>query len=146
MPEYVIQNPGGYLGENTSATQASRLNTVFDTLIGTLWAGSGAPTLTIDTGGALGGDATHPTVPEDVFTSSVVTVNFPGSSFPVRAMKYIGTAASGNYVAYVFNPKDYETGCGNLSIPAPVLHRPVIDRLSGFRGCRRTWSAARGYL
>ena len=111
VPQYVIQNPGGFLGANTAATQASRLNTVFDGVIDTLWATTGAPTLTIDTGGTLAG------VPQDTFTSSIVTLTYPGSSppFSIAAMKFTG--ASTGYVAYVFSPKGFETGCKLGAIP-----------------------------
>ncbi|MCC6196638.1 MAG: IPTL-CTERM sorting domain-containing protein [Burkholderiales bacterium] len=126
VAQYVIQNPGGYLGQNTSVSQASRLNTAFDGVIDALWHSASPPTLTIDTGGALGGAAAnpgavpptpaYPTIPEDVFTSSIVTITYPGTTYPMKAMKFTGTATSGNYVAYVFSPKDYQNGCASQQI------------------------------
>jgi len=126
VAQYVIQNPGGYLGQDTATTQASGLNTAFDGVINTLWHSATPPTLTIDTGGALGGAAANPTgspptpayvtVPEDVFTSSIVTINYPGTSYPMKAMKFTGTAASGGYWVYVFSPKDYQNGCAGGQI------------------------------
>ena len=93
---YVIQNPGGYVTTNVS----SPLATVFDGVIGTLW-GPGAPTLTINSGGGFG-----TTAPQDVFASSIVTINYPapGAPFPVRAMKFVGQGSG--YIAYVINPVD----------------------------------------
>ena len=129
VPQYVIQNPGGFLGANTAATQASRLKTVFDGVIDTLWATTGAPTLTIDTGGTLAG------VPQDTFTSSSVTLTYPGSSppFSIAAMKFTG--ASTGYVAYVFSPKGFETGCKLGAIPPTVRSRHrVAIRYSGAQG------------
>lgn len=126
VAQYVIQNPGGYLGQNTTATQASRLNTAFDGVIDALWHSTNPPTLTIDTGGALGGQAAnpsavppipfYPTIPEDVFTSSIVTINYPGTTYPMKAMQFTGTANTGGYVAYVFSPKDYQNGCAGGQI------------------------------
>ena len=122
VPQYVVQNPGGFLGQNSAATQASRLNTAFDVVIGKLWAATGAPTLTIDTGGALGGTAAPPVpaVPQDVFTSSIVTLTYPGSSpsYSIKAMKFTGAATG--YVAYVFSPKEFETGCNAIPSPIPA--------------------------
>ncbi len=128
VPQYVIQNPGGFLAANTAATQASRLNTVFDGVIGTLWATTGAPTLTINTGGTLGG------VPQDTFTSSIVTLTYPGSSppFSITAMKFTG--ASTGYVAYVFSPKGFETGCNLGAIPIADCTIPASSGYQVFGG------------
>jgi uncharacterized repeat protein (TIGR02543 family) len=117
QPQYVIQNPGGYLGQYSSTTQASRLNTVFDGVIGKLWSTTNPPQLVLNTGGALPGVTNS--VPQDTFTSSIVSITYPGSNpaMTVTAMKFTGTAASNNMVAYIVNPKDYQTGCGNGSIP-----------------------------
>ncbi len=109
VAQYVIQNPGGYLGQNTSTTQSSRLNTAFDGVIHSLW--HGTTSLTIDSGGALGGS---PEVPEDVFTSTIVTMNYPGTTYSVQAMKFTGSTTG--YIAYVFSPKDYENGCAGGQI------------------------------
>lgn len=116
VPQYVIQNPGGYLAQYTTTTQNSRLNTVFDNLIGKLWSTTSAPTLVIDTGGTLG------TIPRDTFTSSIVTINYPGvtPAYPVTAMQFTGTATSNYYVAYIVSPADYQTGCANGNIPSCV--------------------------
>ncbi len=113
VPQYVIQNPGGYLAQYTAASQASRLNTVFDGIISKLWSTTSAPTLVINTGGALG------SVPQDTFTSAIVTIDYPGvtPAYPVTAMKFTGTATSGNYVAYIVSPADYQAGCGSGKIP-----------------------------
>lgn len=128
--QYVIQNPGGYLAQNSATTQASALNTVFDGLIAKLWAGSGAPTLTIDTGGALG------SVPEDVFTSTMTSFTFPGSSpaTTVSAMKFTGTAKSGNYVAYLVSPKDLASGCNAGAIAAEYCPAPTSTAYQVFAG------------
>jgi hypothetical protein len=131
VPQYVLQNPGGFLTQNTSTTQASRLNNVFDGVVSALWSGLDAPTLVLDTGGALGGAAAAPpapaipAVPEDVFTSAQVVVNYPGSTYPVHALKFTGTATSGNYVAYVFSPADYATGCQGGQIPSTYCQYPI---------------------
>ena len=117
VDQYMIMNPGGYLTMNTPATQASALNHAFDSVISTLWSSSG-PTLALDTGGAQGGDATHPMVPEDVFTSSNATIDFPGTAYSMHALKFTGTQASGNYVAYIFSPLDYANGCQQGQIPS----------------------------
>jgi Divergent InlB B-repeat domain/IPTL-CTERM motif len=135
VPQYVIQNPGGFLGQNTATTQTSRLNTVFDNLIGNLWTLSSPPTLTIDTGGVLGATSVTPGVPEDLFTSSIVTMNFPGSAYSVKAMKFTGTVAgSGSYVAYVFSPKDYQTGCATANIPSQYCSNPPSTGYQVFAG------------
>jgi len=112
VPQYVIQNPGGYLAEYSSTTQASKLNHSFDGPIAALWESASAPALAIRTGGILN------TVPDDVFTSTIVTIPYPNASPPldVRAMKFTGTAASGNYVAYVVDPNDYNSGCQSGAI------------------------------
>jgi Divergent InlB B-repeat domain/IPTL-CTERM motif len=121
LPQFVVQNPGGFLGQNTPATQASRLNTVFDAVITTLWTATIPPTvLALDTGGALGGTAGPPVVPsiaQDVFTSQIVTMDYPGSvpAYPVRALQFTGTNTG--YIAYVFSPIDYQAGCAASSIP-----------------------------
>lgn len=116
VPQYVIQNPGGYLAQYTATTQASRLNHVFDGPIAALWEAASPPSLSIRTGGVLG------TVPDDVFTSAIVTIPYPNASPPmnVRAMKFTGTSTSGNYIAYVVDPNDYNTGCQNGSIAGCV--------------------------
>lgn len=128
VDEYVIQNPGGYLGENNATTQKSGLNTVFDGVIKSLWTTTSPPTLTLNTGGTLG------SVPQDTFTSSIVTMNFPGSSYSVTAMKFTGTAASGGYVAYIFSPIDYQTGCGSGQIPAAYCSSPASSGYQVFAG------------
>jgi hypothetical protein len=126
VPQYVIQNPGGYLGQNTSATQASLLNTWFDGVIAQLWAGTNAPTLQIDSGGIING------VPEDTFTSTVVPMNFPGSSYQVNAMKFTGNATG--YVAYVFSPSGYQAGCNGGQIPAKYCSTPASTGFQVFAG------------
>lgn len=115
--QYVIQNPGGYLGQYSSTTQASRLNTAFDGVIATLWSSTSAPVLTIDTGGILTGTPNN--VPRDTFTSSITTITYPGSSPPltVTAMMFTGTSASNGMVAYVVSPADYQSGCASGAIP-----------------------------
>ena len=129
--QYVIQNPGGYLAQYTSTTQTSRLNTVFDGVIGTLWSTTNAPTLVINTGGALGN------VPQDTFTSSIVTnYIYPGSSppYPVTAMKFTGTATSGSYVAYIVSPADYQAGCAVTTIqPVPPIANCVNASSTGYQ-------------
>ncbi|MCC6870437.1 MAG: IPTL-CTERM sorting domain-containing protein [Burkholderiales bacterium] len=112
VPQYVIQNPGGYLAEYSATTQASKLNHAFDAPIAALWESATAPALSIRTGGILNG------VPDDVFTSTIVTIPYPNANPPlnVRAMKFTGSAASGNYVAYVVDPNDYNTGCQSGAI------------------------------
>lgn len=127
VPQTIIENPGGYLGRNTGATQASGLNTIFDVLIGKLWTTTAPPTLTLDTGGLLG------SVPQDTFTSSIVTINYPGSTVPVKAMKFTGTAASGFYIAYVFSPKDYPAGCAAVT-PTPNCSVPTSTGFQVFAG------------
>lgn len=140
VPQYVIQNPGGYLAENSATTQASLLNTVFDGVIGTLWSPTIAPILSLDSGGPLGGSGTSPPtiplVPQDTFTSSIVTLTYPGSSpsFQITAMKFTGTAASGNYVAYIFSPKGYETGCAPPSPAIPNCSTPASSGYQTFAG------------
>lgn len=128
VAQYVIQNPGGFLGQNTATTQLSGLNTVFDGLIGKLWTLSSPPVLKLDTGGAFG------TFPEDVFTSSIMMFSFPGSSYPVRAMQFTGTATSGGYIAYIFSPKDYETGCASTAIPVQYCSNPASTGYQVFAG------------
>lgn len=130
VPEYIIQNPGGFLGQNTASTQASRLNTIFDNLIGELWTTSSPPTIKLDTGGAFG------SFPQDLFTSSIVTIPYPGSvpAYPVRAMKFTGTAASGNYVAYVFSPQDFQAGCNSGSIDSGYCSVPASTGYQVFAG------------
>jgi uncharacterized repeat protein (TIGR02543 family) len=128
VPEYIIQNPGGYLGQYSSTTQQSGLNTVFDTLIGKLWTTSNPPTLTIQSGGAFG------SIPNDVFTSSIVTINYPNSTYAVKAMKFTGTATSGNYVAYVFSPLDYQNGCNAGSILTQYCSLPASTGYQVFAG------------
>lgn len=116
VPQYVIQNPGGYLAQYTTKTQASRLNDVFSSVITALWEAPSPPSLVLRSGGILG------TVPDDVFTSTIVTIPYPGASPPlnVRAMKFTGTAASGNYIAYVVDPNDYNTGCQSGQIASCI--------------------------
>ena len=65
-----------------------------------------------------------------------MTLTYPGSIPPlvITAMKFTGTAASGNYVAYVFSPKDYQTGCGNGSIRDPELFHPDVTGYQVFAG------------
>ena len=105
VPQYVIQNPGGYLAQYTPATIASPLNNVFGSVtpvagtpgaytvngvIGQLWSTAIPPavavtvpptvipntgTLVLNSGGVLGGTGG---VPQDTFTSSVVAINYPG--------------------------------------------------------------------
>ncbi len=112
VAQYVIQNPGGYLAEYSATTRASRLNHAFDAPIVALWESPNAPALSLRTGGILGG------VPDDVFTSTIVTIPYPNANPPlnVRAMKFTGTAASGGYVAYIVDPNDYDTGCQSGAI------------------------------
>ncbi|MCC7326918.1 MAG: hypothetical protein IT521_08960 [Burkholderiales bacterium] len=156
VAQYVIQNPGGYLAQYTTATIASALNNVFgsvtsvpappgapagtpptwtvDGVIGQLWSTAipptvavtvpptvipGTGTLVLDSGGVLGGTGG---VPQDSFTSSVVAINYPGVSppYPVNAMMFKGTTASGSYVAYVVSPADYQVGCASQKIPGCV--------------------------
>ncbi len=146
VPQYVIQNPGGYLAQHTPATIASPLNNVFGSVtpvasapgtytangvIGQLWSTTvppttpitypptvvpGTGTLTINSGGTLGGVGG---VPPDDFTSKVVVIAYPGvtPAYPVNAMMFTGTAASGGYIAYVVSPADYQVGCATLIIP-----------------------------
>jgi hypothetical protein len=130
VPEYIIENPGGFLGQNTASTQLSRLNTIFDGLIGELWTTSSPPTLKLDTGGAFG------SFPQDLFTSSIVTITYPGSVPPysVKAMKFTGTAVSGNYVAYVFSPQDFQTGCSSGSINPVYCSVPASTGYQVFAG------------
>jgi len=145
-PQYVIQNPGGYLAQYTPTTIASTLNNVFgsvtpvagspgsytvDGVIGQLWSTTvppttaitvpptaipGTGTIVLDSGGLLGGTGG---VPQDRFTGTVVAINYPGvtPAYPVNALMFKGTAASGNYVAYVVSPADYQVGCATLVIP-----------------------------
>ncbi|MFO1412435.1 MAG: IPTL-CTERM sorting domain-containing protein [Burkholderiales bacterium] len=115
VSQYVIQNPGGYLGQYTSTTQASRLNGVFNGVIDTLWSATSAPTLVLDTGGSLPGAPNN--VPRDTFTSSMTTIVYPGTSLTVNAMKLTGTTTSNGMVVFIVSPKDYETGCQNQTIP-----------------------------
>ena len=128
VPQYVIQNPGGYLGQNTSATQGSRLNGVFDGLIGKLWSTTLGPTLMLDTGGLIAG------VPQDLFISSIVTMNYPGSNpaFTIDAMKFTGVTTK--YVAYVFNPKQFATGCASGAIPGTDCSGPTSSGWQVFAG------------
>jgi hypothetical protein len=128
VSQYVIQNPGGFLGQNSAATQASRLNTVFDELIGKLWTANSPPVLALDSGGPLG------TVARDVFTSTVVTMNFPGSTYPVTALKFTGTAASDGYIAYVFSPQDFMAGCDSGDIPIQYCTNPTSTGFQVFAG------------
>jgi len=146
VPQYVIQNPGGYLAQYTPATIASTLNNVFGSVtpvpgapgtytangvIGQLWSPTVPPTvpvtvpptvipntgtLVLNSGGLLGGTGG---VPQDTFTSSVVSINYPGISppYPVNAMMFKGTTTSGSYLAYVVSPADYQVGCANGIIP-----------------------------
>ncbi len=132
--QYVIQNPGGYLAQYTTASQASGLNTVFDYVIGQLWSTTVPPTtpvtvpptvvpgtgsLILNSGGVLGGVGG---VPQDTFTSQVVAIDYPGVTppYPVNAMMFTGTAASGGYIAYVVSPADYQAGCASGKIPGCI--------------------------
>jgi hypothetical protein len=130
--QYMIMNPGGYLAMNTSATQTSPLNNAFDNVISTLWSSSG-PTLALDTGGIQGGDPQD--VPQDVLTSSYITMNFPGTTYSMGALKFTGTAASGNYVAYIFSPADYAAGCAaGGGIPPAYCSNPYSAGVQVFAG------------
>jgi uncharacterized repeat protein (TIGR02543 family) len=118
VPQFVVQNPGGFLGQNTATTQGSRLNTVFDAVINSLW--TSVTPLALDSGGALGGSAgppVIPSIPRDVFTSQAVTMTYPGSVPPysVKALKFTGNVTG--YIAYLFNPIDYQAGCAAAAIP-----------------------------
>ncbi len=128
--QYVIQNPGGYLAQYTATSQTSRLNTVFDGVIAKLWSTTNAPTLVIDTGGKLG------SIPRDTFTSSIVTIDYPGvtPAYPVTAMKFTGTATSSNYVAYIVSPADYQAGCAvTPSQPIPPIPSCVNASSTGYQ-------------
>ncbi len=125
VPQYVIQNPGGYLSQNTSATQASKLNAWFDSVIAALWATNASP-LTLDSGGEIAG------VPQDRFTGAIVTLNFPGSTYPVPAMKFTGNATG--YVLYVFSPAGYQAGCDGGQIPSKYCSVPASSGYQVFAG------------
>gem|GEM_PF-2659602 len=125
---YVIQNPGGYLGmvnqAGSQVNSSSPLNTLFDGLITNIWSGSYRP-LTLDSGGYLGGTDSANGVSEDVFVSSQIKMNYPGSSYPVDALKFVGNTT--NYVAYVFDPTAVSTGCKSGKITSAICG----DALSG---------------
>ncbi len=110
-----LLNPGGFLNSNTSNAQNSQLTTAFDDILTTLWA-TGAPTITLNNGGIQGGNA-----PQDTFVGTAQSMTYPcnstGAGCPtVQAIKFVGQ--SSKYVAYVFNPIDYASGCAAGTITA----------------------------
>jgi hypothetical protein len=132
VDQYMIMNPGGYLGMNTATTQASPLNNAFDNVINTLWSSSG-PTLALDTGSPQGGNPYN--VPQDVLTSSYVEVTTLTGWPTMHALKFTGTSLSNNFIAYIFSPADYAAGCvPGGGIPAAYCSNPYSAGVQVFAG------------
>lgn len=111
IPQYVLQNPQTFL----TANPTSPLGQLFDGTIAAMWA-TGAPSIAINSGGIFGA------IPQDTFTSSIVTMTYPSvpaSTTMVNAMKFVGV--NSGFIAYVFDPKGVETGCNGGNIP-PAPH------------------------
>lgn len=126
----IIHNPGGYLGQSTTTTKASALNTVFDAVINKLWTTTSPPTLVLRTGGTLG------SVPDDVFTSAITTLTLSGfGNYPIIAMQFTG--ATTGYVAYVFSPRSMQDGCNATTapiIPSQYCSNPTSTGYQVFAG------------
>ncbi|WP_196137897.1 hypothetical protein [Aliikangiella sp. G2MR2-5] len=103
----ILLNPGGFLNSNTSAAQNSKLQKAFDTILAELWKDK-APSITLANGGIQG------SAPQDTFVGTSVSMIYPcnktGVGCPtVRAIKFVGKTSK--YVAYMFSPIDYASGC-----------------------------------
>ena len=127
IPQYVLQNPQTYLAANPS----SSLHRHFDGVIATLWAASGAPTLTLNSGGAIGA------IPQDNFVSSIVTMTYPtalAGPYQIKAMKFVGQ--NSGYIAYVFDPAGLQAGCEAMpqQIPAVYCSNPKSAGYQVFAG------------
>lgn len=125
-PQYIIQNPGGYLGDHPvasgycddpSADSALSFNCDFlhlaeHYLWSTRIATTGEPwTGSVNSGGALGN------VEQQTFDGKTVQIAYPGTSHLVNAIEFTGKSTG--FVAYVFSPKDIDAMCRLDNNPMP---------------------------
>ena len=127
--QYILQNPGGYLGSHkppkpdfckiTRFKTAMSFNCDFLNLVENyLWSTNikttGGPwTGSLNSGGKLG------SVEQDTFTGTTVQIPYPGTNNNmVNAIKFTGQSTG--FVAYVFSPKDIESMCQMNPNPMPT--------------------------
>jgi len=118
VQQYIVQNPGGYLGDKPapsgycakpSTDSALSFNCDFLNLVESyLWSTSIATTGAawsgnINSGGNVGN------VVQQTFDGVAVSIDYPGTMHEVNAIKFTGKSTK--FVAYVFSPKDVESMC-----------------------------------
>lgn len=140
--QYIIENPGGYLGHKAHAVQPGSdtcakpntnpspldLNCDFSNLVKNYiwqtvptWGTTFAWTGKINSGGALGGDSKKHIAPiaQDIFTGTAVSggIYYPGTNSRVEAIKFTG--AKTGFVAYVISPASINKMC-NMGTNNPM--------------------------